>query len=43
MLVVDDVATILVEPHWTLEKAADGSLLLAKKSAGPCGTAERTG
>ena len=43
VLVVDDVATILVAPHWALEKAADGSLLLAKKSAGPCGTAERTG
>lgn len=43
MLVVDDVATILVAPHWTLEKAADGSLLLAKKSAEPYGAAERTG
>lgn len=43
MLVVDDVATILVASHWTLEKVADGSLLMAKKSAGPCGTAERTG
>ena len=43
LLVVDDVATVLVEPGWVLRKAADGSLLLTKKSAGPCGTAERTG
>jgi len=43
LLVVDDVATVLVEPGWVLRKVADGSLLLTKKSAGPCGTAERTG
>ncbi len=43
LLVVDDVATVLVETGWLLRKAADGSLLLTKKSAGPCGTAERTG
>ncbi len=43
LLVVDDVATVLVEPGWSLRREADGSLLLAKKSAVPCDTAERTG
>jgi len=43
LLVVDDLATILVASHWTLRVEGDGSLLLTKKSAGPCGTAERTG
>ena len=43
LLVVDDVSTLLVESGWTLGKAGDGSLLLAKKSAGPCDAAERTG
>ncbi len=43
LLVVDDVATVLVEPGWFLRREADGSLLLAKKSAVPCDTAERTG
>jgi len=43
LLVVDDVATVLVETGWTLGKESDGSLLLTKKSAGPCGAAERTG
>jgi N-methylhydantoinase A len=43
LLVVDDVASVLVESGWTLSKAADRSLLLTKKSAGPCSAAERTG
>jgi N-methylhydantoinase A len=43
LLVVDDVATVLVEPQWAVRKAVDGSLLLTKKSAEPCGAAERTG
>ncbi len=43
LLVVDDVATVLVEPGWVVRKEADSSLLLTKKSAGPCGTADRTG
>ena len=43
LLVVDDLATILVASRWTLRVEGDGSLLLTKKSAGPCGTAERTG
>ena len=43
LLVVDDLATILVATGWTLTVGDDGSLLLTKKSAGPCGTAERTG
>ncbi len=30
LLVVDEVATVLVEPDWALEKKSDGSLLLTK-------------
>jgi N-methylhydantoinase A len=43
LLVVDDVATVLVEPGWMLRKGGDGSLLLTKKSAEPCDAADRTG
>ncbi|VAW80115.1 N-methylhydantoinase A [hydrothermal vent metagenome] len=43
LLIVDEVATVFAEPGWCLRKEADGSLLLTKKSAGPCGTAEMTG